>query len=113
LHENEPNKIYSEKARKDKEIGPIPSLLAQFIEKRGLLQDAGKHQSSSNLGEILSAYFTVWPLPLRLQVFCCIKMNQIKYVMKELENTKRSGPSPVFQLNSFRNGDCFKMGNES
>jgi hypothetical protein len=27
----EPNKIYSERARKDEEIGPIPSLPAQFV----------------------------------------------------------------------------------
>jgi hypothetical protein len=45
-----------------------------------------------------------------LRVFCCIKMNQIKYILKELERTKRLGPSTAFQLNSFRNGDCFKIG---
>jgi hypothetical protein len=34
LHENEPNKIYSERTRKDEEIGPIPtSLPAQIVEK--------------------------------------------------------------------------------
>jgi hypothetical protein len=31
LHENETNKVDSKKARKDKEIGPIPSLPAQFV----------------------------------------------------------------------------------
>jgi hypothetical protein len=59
LHKNEPNKIYSERIRKDVGIGPIPSILAQFVEKWGLLQDGGMHQSSSDLGEILSAHFTV------------------------------------------------------
>jgi hypothetical protein len=31
LHENETNKIYFERTRKDKEIGPTPSLPAQFV----------------------------------------------------------------------------------
>jgi hypothetical protein len=101
---NEPSKVDSERARKYEEIRPIPSLLAQFIEKWGLLQ------SSSDFGKIFSAHFTVQKLPMRLRVFCCLKMNQIKYVLKELEKTKRSVPSPDFQLNSFRNGDCFKRG---
>jgi hypothetical protein len=37
LYKNEPNRVDSEKPRKDKEIGPIPSLPAQFVEKWGLL----------------------------------------------------------------------------
>jgi hypothetical protein len=69
------------------------------------------HQSSSDLGEIFSAHFTVWKLfMLHASCFCCMKINQIKYILKELEKTKRSGPSPAFQLNLFRNGDCYKMG---
>jgi hypothetical protein len=63
LHRNEPNKLYLERTIKDKGIGPIPSLLAQFVEKWGLLQDGGMHQSSSDLGKILSAHFTVGQLP--------------------------------------------------
>jgi hypothetical protein len=47
---------------------------------------------------------------MRLRVICCIKINQIKYILKELEKTKKLVPSPTFQLNLFRNGDCFKMG---
>ena len=31
LHINEPNKVDSERTRKDKEVGAIPSLLAQFV----------------------------------------------------------------------------------
>jgi hypothetical protein len=82
LHKHEANKIYSERTIKDKEIGPSPSLLAQFIEKWGLLQDGGMHLSSSDLGEILSAHFMVGQLPRRLRVFCCIKMNQMKYILE-------------------------------
>jgi hypothetical protein len=68
------------------------------------------HQSSSDLGEIFSAHFTVWQLSMRLRVFCRMKMNQIRYILEELKKKKRLGPSPAFQLNSSRNGDCFKMG---
>ena len=45
LHKNEPNRVDSKRARKDEEIGPIPSLPAQFVEKWRLLQDGGMHQS--------------------------------------------------------------------
>ena len=69
---DEPNKVDSERARKYDEIGPIPSLPAQFVEKWGLLQDGGMHRSSSDLGEILSAHFMVGQLPMRLRVSCCI-----------------------------------------
>jgi hypothetical protein len=31
LHENEVNKIVFERTRKDEEVGPFPSLLAQII----------------------------------------------------------------------------------
>jgi hypothetical protein len=82
LHKNEPKRIYSERARKYEGIGPIPSLLAEFVEKWGLLQDGGMHLSSSDLGEILSAHFTVGQFPTRLRVFCCIKMNQMKYILE-------------------------------
>jgi hypothetical protein len=96
LHKNEPNTIYSERTRKDKEIGPIPSLLAQFVEKWGLLQDGGMHWSSSDLGETLSVHFTVWQLSMRMRVFCSMKINQIRYILKELEKMKKSGPSSAF-----------------
>jgi hypothetical protein len=82
LHKNEPKRIYAERARKYEGIGPIPNLLAQFVEKWGLLQDGGMHLSSSDLGEILSAHFTVGKIPTRLRVFCCIKMNQMKYILE-------------------------------
>jgi hypothetical protein len=45
LHRNEPNEIYSKRTRKDKDIGSIPNLLAQFVEKWRLLKDGGMHQS--------------------------------------------------------------------
>jgi hypothetical protein len=102
--------VDSERARKYEEVEPISSLPAQFIEKWGLLQDGGMHESSSDFGKFFSAHFTVWQLLMRLRVFCCIQMNQMKYILKELGKTKRSVPSPAFQLNSFRNGGCFKMG---
>jgi hypothetical protein len=31
LHMNEPNKVDPERTKKDEEVGPIPSLLAQFV----------------------------------------------------------------------------------
>jgi hypothetical protein len=64
LHENKTNRVDSKKARKDKEIGPIASLPAQFVEKWGLLQDGGMHLNSSDCGEILSVHFMVWQLQM-------------------------------------------------
>jgi hypothetical protein len=68
LHRNEPNKLYPKRTRKDEGIRLIPSLLAQFVEKWELLQDEGMHRSSLDLGEILSAHFTVGQLPTPLRV---------------------------------------------
>jgi hypothetical protein len=103
-------KYIQEELERLKKFGPSPAFLLNSFRNGDCFKMGHVSKCSSNLGEIFSAHFTVWQLPMQLRVFCCIEMNQIKYILKELEKTKRLGPSPAFQLNSFRNGNCFKMG---